>query len=131
MSTIHAHYYDVIPNLVNTPLSVKLSLNILQQARTVQRGYIAGTGDGIVTVRGQAAKREVLLMDVNSPDYNFVGRVWSLNNGHYMFTDLDPNKEYLVMARDYNKEYEPFAYDYVKPATDITPDEQQALRESW
>ena len=94
-------------------------------------GYIAGTGDGIVTVRGKAAKREVLLMDANSRDYQFVGRVWSMENGHYMFTDLDPGKEYLVMARDYNKEYEPFAYDYVTPATDITPDEQHALRESW
>lgn len=93
--------------------------------------YIAGTGDGIVTVRGHAAKREVLLMDANSLEYKFVGRVWSLDNGHYMFADLDPNKEYLVMARDYSKEYEPFAYDYVKPATDITPDEQIALFESW
>lgn len=85
-------------------------------------GYIAGIADGIVTVQGKPAKREILLMDANSRDYQFVARVWSKNNGHYIFTDLDPDKEYLVMARDYNKEYEPFAYDYVKPATDLTPD---------
>lgn len=94
-------------------------------------GYIAGAAEGIVTVRGKAAKREVLLMDANSRDYQFVGRIWSDDNGHYMFTDLDPDKQYLIMARDYNKEFEPFAYDYVTPATDVTPDEQHALRESW
>lgn len=94
-------------------------------------GYIAGTGDGIVTVRGKSAKREILLMDANSRDYQFVGRAWSMGNGQYMFTDLDPDKQYLIMARDYNKEYEPFAYDYVAPATDITPAEQHVLRESW
>ena len=94
-------------------------------------GYIAGTADGIVTVRGKAAAREILLMDANSRDYQFVGRIWSMDNGHYMFTDLDPDKQYLVLARDYKKEYEPFGYDYVTPATDLTPDEQMALFESW
>lgn len=128
--TIYAHKLDILPNARQNSNSQPINLDFISRQQKFD-GYIAGTGDGIVTVRGQAAKREVLLMDANSPDYNFVGRVWSLNNGHYMFTDLDPNKEYLVMARDYNKEYEPFAYDYVKPATDITPDEQQALRESW
>lgn len=93
--------------------------------------YIAGTGDGIVTVRGKPAAREILLMDANSADYQFLGRIWSDDNGRYMFTDLDPDKQYLIIARDYNKEFEPFAYDYVTPATDITPDEQRALRESW
>lgn len=99
--------------------------------RVINLGYIAGSGDGIVTVRGKPAPREILLMDANSRDYKFVGRVWSMDNGHYIFTDLDPDKRYLIMARDYNKEYEPFAYDYVQPATDLTRAEQDALRESW
>lgn len=128
--TIYAHALNILPRARQPRQAKQIDINQTRK-RQVQSGYIAGTGDGIVTVRGHAAKREVLLMDANSRDYKFVGRVWSLDNGHYMFTDLDPNKEYLVMARDYNKEYEPFAYDYVQPATDITPDQQQALRESW
>lgn len=128
MTTI-AYKYDLQPIVVNKKLQAT-SLATLQRALPAKIGYIAGTSDGIVTVRGKPAKRDVLLMDAN--DYaGFVGRVWSLDNGHYMFTDLDPDQQYLVMARDYNKEYEPFAYDYVAPATDMTPDEQQALRESW
>lgn len=128
MTTI-AYKYDLQPVVVNKkPQDV--SLATLQRALPTKIGYIAGSSDGIVTVRGKPARRDVLIMDANSLE-GFVGRVWSLDNGHYMFTDLDPDKQYLIMARDYNKEYEPFAYDYVVPATDITPDEQIALRESW
>ncbi len=108
-----------------------ISLDFLGIASAQQIGYIAGTADGIVTVQGKPARREILLMDANSREYQFAARVWSDDNGHYMFTNLDPDKQYLIMARDYNKEFEPFAYDYVQPATDLTPDEQQALRKSW
>lgn len=108
--------------------AVKLSLTSVAIPKL---GYIAGTGDGILTVNAIPARREVLLMDANSKDYKFIGRVWSNAGGHYMFTNLDPDKEYLVMARDYKKQFESFAYDYVTPATDLTPDEQRALRISW
>ena len=117
--------------VIDANIALAVPLATVNRAKADKVGYIAGTGDGIVTVRGNAAKREILLMDANSRDYQFVGRVWSMDNGHYMFTDLDPDKQYLIIARDYNKEYEPFAYDYVVPATDITPTEQHALRESW
>lgn len=129
--TIYAHQYDLMPSVARTSFAQMLSLKQTTRALPPQIGYIAGTADGIVTVRGKPAKREVLLMDANSQDYQFVGRIWSMDNGHYMFTDLDPDKQYLIMARDYNKEYEPFAYDHIVPATDITPAEQHALRESW
>lgn len=108
-----------------------IPLHTANRAIPPQIGYIAGAADGIVTVRGKPAAREILLMDANSADYQFLGRIWSDDNGRYMFTDLDPDKQYLIIARDYNKEFEPFAYDYVTPATDITPAEQHALRESW
>lgn len=92
-------------------------------------GYIAGTGDGIVTVKGQSASRKIWLLDAKTMQVEQT--VTSLQNGHYLFMGLDPAKEYLVMARDYNKEYEPFAWDYVKPADDLTIAEQQALWASW
>lgn len=91
--------------------------------------YIAGSGDGIVTVQGKPASRKIWLLNAQTLAVEQV--VTSLNNGHYMFLGLDPAKEYLVMARDYKKELEPFVWDYVKPANDLTITEQQALWQSW
>ncbi|WP_198332386.1 hypothetical protein [Psychrobacter aquimaris] len=95
----------------------------------IKSGYIAGSADGIVTVAGQPAKRDIYLLNAN--DLSVAHTTESLRNGHYMFLGLDPNKEYLVMARDYKKEFEPFVWDYVKPADDLTISEQQALWASW
>lgn len=92
-------------------------------------GYIAGGGDGIVTVQGKPSSRKVWLL--NAQSLAVEQAITSLNNGHYMFLGLDPTKEYLVMARDHKKEFEPFAWDYVKPADDLTVSEQQALWASW
>lgn len=88
-------------------------------------GYIAGSADGIVTVQGKPASRKIWLLDAKT--LAVVVAQWSLNDGRYLFLGLDPAREYLVMARDYKKEFEPFAWDYVKPADDLTIDEQQAL----
>lgn len=92
-------------------------------------GYIAGTGDGIVTVASKPASRKIWLF--NAQTMALEKTVASLPNGHYIFMNLNPDKEYLVMVRDYKKEYEPFVWDYVKPADDLTIAEQQALRQSW
>lgn len=92
-------------------------------------GYIAGTGEGIVTVAGKPAQRQIWLLNANTMSVEQV--VTSLKNGRYLFTGLDPNKKYLVMVRDYKREYEPFVWDHVKPADDLTIAEQQALWASW
>lgn len=92
-------------------------------------GYIAGSGDGIVTAQGTPASRKIWLL--NAQTMMVVQVVTSLSNGHYIFLGLNPDKEYLVMVRDYKRELEPFAWDYVKPLDDITLDAQQALWASW
>lgn len=92
-------------------------------------GYIAGSGDGIVTVQGKPAQRKIWLLDAQSLAIEKI--ITSLDNGHYAFFDLDTDREYLVMARDYKKELEPFAWDFVKPANDLTIAEQQALWQTW
>ena len=92
-------------------------------------GYIAGSADGIVTVKGLPASRKIWLLDAQSMSVEQV--ITSLKNGHYMFLGLDLTKEYLVMVRDYKRELEPFAWDYVKPADDLTVAEQQALWQTW
>lgn len=92
-------------------------------------GYIAGAGDGIVTVKGVPSSRHVYLLDAETMEV--LMQSTSLPSGRYMFNGLDLNKEYVVMVRDYKKELEPFAWDYVKPANDLTITEQQALWASW
>lgn len=95
----------------------------------VHIGYIAGRGDGVVTVKGKPSPRFVYLLD--AMNMQLLQRILSLKNGRYMFLGLNPNKEYLVIVRDYKRELEPFAWDYVKPADDLTVIEQQALWQSW
>lgn len=92
-------------------------------------GYIAGSGNGIVTVMGKPESRKIWLLNAKTMAVEQV--VTSLKNGHYMFLGLDLTKEYLVMVRDYKKEFEPFAWDYVQPANDLTIAEQQALWQTW
>lgn len=93
------------------------------------KSYIAGANDGIVTVAGKPEPRKIWLLNAQTMVVEQV--ITSLKNGHYMFLGLDPTKEYLVMARDYKKEYEPFVWDWVKPADDLTIEQQQALWASW
>lgn len=92
-------------------------------------GYIAGRDDGIVTVNGRPASREIWLMSLK--ERRIIRSTWSNKQGHYLIRHLDPAGEYLLMVRDYTRNYEPFCYDYVKPATDLTVAEQHALWESW
>lgn len=92
-------------------------------------GYIAGSGEGIVTAQGKPASRKIWLLDAKTMAVEQV--ITSLRNGHYIFLGLEPTKEYLVMVRDYKKELEPFAWDYVEPANDLTVDEQVTLQASW
>ena len=88
-------------------------------------GYIAGSGDGIVTVQGKPASRKIWLLDAKTMAVEQV--VTSLRSGRYLFMGLDPAKRYLVIVRDYKKEFEPFAWDDVPPATDKTIAEQLAM----
>lgn len=91
--------------------------------------YIAGSGDGIVTVLGKPASRNIYLL--NSKNLAVMRVATSLETGNYIFSNLDPSNEYLVMVRDFKRQLEPFAWDYVKPANDLTIAEQQALWQSW
>ena len=92
-------------------------------------GYIAGTNNGIVTVTGQPASRQIVVLDAKTLTLQIITK--SFANGRYLIAGLNPNNTYLVMARDYNKEYEPAVWDYVTPATDLTISQQQELWQSW
>lgn len=95
----------------------------------VGEGYIAGSGDGILTVQGVPSERDIYLLDAGT--MFMLKSTKSSPSGHYMFSGLDASREYIVMARDSIREFEPFAWDYVKPASDLTVAEQQAMRQTW
>lgn len=92
-------------------------------------GYIAGTNNGIVTVTGQPASRQIVVINAKTLTLQTITK--SFADGRYLIAGLNPNNTYLVMARDYNKEYEPAVWDYVTPATDLTIQQQQELWQSW
>ena len=108
---------------------MEIAANVYAELSLIYTGYIAGSGNGIVTVNGAAASRHIHLLDASSFDY--IRHTVSLPNGHYIFNGIDPNQEYLVICRDHNKEYEPAVWDYVTPATDLTIAQQQELWQSW
>lgn len=88
-------------------------------------GYIAGSGDGIVTVAGKPASRNIWLFNAQTMAVEQV--ITSLKNGHYLFLGLDSNKKYLIMSRDHNNESQPYVWDNIIPSTDLTIDEQQTF----
>lgn len=101
-------------------------------------GYIAGDGDGIVTVGGIPSARHIYVYEVErgfgSP--KLVQKQISLPNGHYLIMGLDNSKKYLIMARDLPpadgvERYEPAVWDYVTPKDDKTIDEQMEMWQSW
>lgn len=97
-------------------------------------GYIAGSGDGIVTVQGKPASRKIWLLDAQSLAIEQVQT--SLKNGHYAFFGLDPDKKYMMIVRDFEPDGivwrgEGAMWDYIEVATDRTLDAQYALWSSW
>lgn len=134
MQTV-AYSIDLLLVSARKPIGAyDLALAFTQHVKSNHQGYIAGALDGIVTVNGTPAQREIWVMQAD--DYQFCRRQWSLLSGHYLITELDPDKQYLIMCRDLppndiEQRYEPFVWDYVTPATDLTITEQQALNQSW
>lgn len=96
-------------------------------------GYVSGEDDGIVTIGGVPARREMVVFNM---DLSVHSRFYSLENGHYLINNLDPNQQYMIMARDLPpsdgvERYEPATWDYVIPMNDKTQDEQMEMWEKW
>lgn len=96
-------------------------------------GYIAGTGTGIATINGVPSRVKISIFTNRA---KLIRTEYSLPNGHYMISGLNPNEEYLIVARGIKTNADvdvekPHAWDYIKPATDLTPVQQRALYNSW
>ena len=84
------------------------------------KGYIAGTGLGIVTVAGKPASRVVHLYarGYGSQPLELVGICISRSDGSYRFDGLDLSRKYLVVAVDHKMAYEPVGWDWITPAVE-------------
>lgn len=109
-------------------------------AHPTHTGYYMGQLDGIVTVAGEPQACQVIAF--NAVTLQITNTAISLPNGRYWLNNLDPNKQYLLMARDNLRvargddiravrDYEPFCYDDVYPANTLTLNEQMALWQQW
>ncbi|PID65576.1 MAG: hypothetical protein CR977_00810 [Gammaproteobacteria bacterium] len=104
-------------------------LPVIWDSKYGGEGYFAGTADGIVTVAGEPAMREIVCFDADT--LAIIRKVWSFDNGHYLVPNLSTDHKYLLIARDYKKEYTPHGWDYREPATTLSYAEQQQLLEQW
>ena len=78
-------------------------------------GYVAGTGNGIVTVNGDPAQKRILIFQ-RANEMVFLKQTWSQADGSYLIGNLNINSIYMVIAVDDRQKYEPVAWDWIKPA---------------
>lgn len=93
------------------------------------QGFFAGRDEGIVSAGSKPARKPVIVLDALT--LQVVATAWSLDNGHYLVRNIEPDREYLLLARDSQRGYEPYAYDWIAPSEALTGDEQVALWQSW
>lgn len=77
------------------------------------KAWIAGEGEGIVTINGIPAVRQVAALE--QPSLEVVAKTWSFPDGTYLLPNLDKSKQYIVMAYDYKGDYAPVAESHIVP----------------
>ena len=78
-------------------------------------GFVAGSGNGIVTVDGKPAQKRIVIFE-RLDSFPVLRQTWSYPDGTYFIDNLNKDKTYLVMAFDDKQKYEPVAWDFIKAA---------------
>ena len=81
------------------------------------QGFIAGNGNGIVTVDGKPGQKRIVIFE-RTHTFPCLRQTWSNSDGSYLLPWLDVSKIYTVMAVDDKEKYEPVVWDFIKPAID-------------
>lgn len=77
------------------------------------KAWISGVGEGIVTINGIPASRQVVALE--QPSLEVVAKTWSFPDGTYLLPNLDKSKLYIVIAYDYKGDYAPVAESHIVP----------------
>lgn len=93
---------------VSTPVIVEAAF-LTRPVNFVGHAVISGT----VKVLNVPARKQVKLFDKISN--LFVKATWSAGDGTYSFTDIDPSREYFVVAHDETGMYNAVVKDGLKP----------------
>lgn len=80
------------------------------------QGFIAGNGNGIVTVDGKPSQKRIVVFE-RTKLFPCLRQTWSNADGTYLIPWLDVSKTYMVMAVDDKEKYEPVVWDFIKPAS--------------
>lgn len=75
--------------------------------------WISGVGEGIVTINGIPAVRQVVALE--QPSLTVAAQTWSFPDGTYLLPNLDKSRLYIVMAYDYKGDYPPVAESHITP----------------
>lgn len=77
--------------------------------------YQGGTGtiQGTVTIENIPGARQVRLFDKRTG--LVIGETWSTVTGHYEFNNIDPTREYFVVAHDHLRVYNAVVQDMLTP----------------
>ena len=78
------------------------------------RGFIAGQGDGVVTVAGATASRPVIVFDKTS--FKPLARTVSDTDGTYRIIGIDENRKVFVVAFDPSGQFNAVIRDNITPA---------------
>ena len=80
------------------------------------RGFIAGQGDGLVTVSGVTASRPVVVFDKKSliP----LAKTVSSTDGTYSIAGINANRKVFVVAFDPSGQFNAVIRDNITPATE-------------
>lgn len=77
------------------------------------KAWISGVGEGIVTINGIPAVRQVAALE--QPSLTVAAKTWSFPDGTYLLPNLDKSKQYIVMAYDYKGDYPPVSESHITP----------------
>lgn len=94
---------------------VDLAAGMLPYMDPQLTGFIAGAGNGIVTVDGKPSQKRIVIFE-RVDSLPILRVTWSHSDGSYLVDNLDKDKTYLVMAFDDKQKYEPVAWDFIKAA---------------
>ena len=87
-------------------------LTVLRAWKNIYQGG-SGTIQGTVTIETIPGARQVRLFDKRTG--LVIGETWSTVTGHYEFNNIDPTREYFVVAHDHLRVYNAVVQDMLTP----------------